>query len=109
MVETRGLLVSSENVIIMVSPSVTPGVTPPASTNSIVGPCFSPKFPVSNGDSSVEAKDDGSSASVSCTTSSFTVTVKSPMVGQSRVTSGSHSPASTIVITRVASSTKTPV
>ncbi len=61
LVEILGLLVSSENVIVMVSPSENPATTgtfgSAASTNSIDGPGFSPKFPVSNGEVSVDAND----------------------------------------------------
>ena len=108
-VETRGLLVSSENVIVMVSPSENPATTgtfgSAASTDLIDGPGFSPKFPVSNGEVSIDANDVISASLRSPLDRS--VTVNTPTSGQ--LTAGSHEPLLTIVITRVAGSTKTPV
>ena len=113
-VETRGLLVSSENVTIMASPSVNPTSSPvvrpsgsAACSNVIVGPGLAPKFPVSARDSSVEIKDEFS-ASLRFPLGRR-VTVNTPVVGQAKGTLGSQAPALTIVITRVAGSTKTPV
>ena len=88
----------------MVSPSVNPLSSPAASTNTIVGPGFSPKFPVSNGEVSTETRVF--SIPFSSTPLRFPpvrrVTVNEPVCGFAE-------PASTIVITRVAGSTKTPV
>ena len=42
LVETLGLLVSSENVTVMVSPSVNPAVSPPAIMETISGPSIGP-------------------------------------------------------------------
>ena len=64
LVATVGMLVSSENVTVMVSPSVNPDASPSiapsgsSATNEVmVGPALTPNVPVNGGDSDVDADD----------------------------------------------------
>ena len=98
---TGGVLVSSENVIVMVSPSLKKSSRASGSSATMDlmnGASLIPNVPVNGGDSDVE-KDDPSTASSSAL--SLTCKVNSPIEGQSTSKFARQLPASSMMICKV--------